>query len=218
MRIKRQLICKPDGSRFLGDEIHLRQGDMDGACGPYCLAMAMIGLGLSTREEITDAKYHGNSKIAKLIRTIELFRGEYFFRNGTDREHLNDAIRLAFDRDVELLYQKKGLRGKHFRDYMNIFVKDDADLVWPVILGIDFGKNAECGHWVLVVGYEHNPDGQSCYLVLDPGAEKPRQNECWNARLEEKGTGSPLPYIMTPNQGDSYRVGIFDALGFVPRQ
>ncbi|MBG7352627.1 hypothetical protein GHU86_12690, partial [Pseudomonas aeruginosa] len=35
-----------DGSGGLcnvhGDKVHLRQGDMDGACGPYCLVMAML--------------------------------------------------------------------------------------------------------------------------------------------------------------------------------
>jgi hypothetical protein len=31
------------------EAVHLRQGDMDGACGPYALVMAMIAMGLAKR-------------------------------------------------------------------------------------------------------------------------------------------------------------------------
>jgi hypothetical protein len=217
MKINRQVIRKPDGTRFLDDEIHLRQGDMDGACGPYCLAMAMIAMGLITRQEVTEGNYHGNSKIAKMIRYLEQSSGKHFFRKGTDRKHLHDAIKEAFKRDIELLYLDKNLQGKYFRDFMNIFIKDDADFVLPVILGVDFGKNTEWAHWVLVVGYEQNHAATASYLLLDSGADKPRKGECWNARLEEKGSGSPLPYVLTPNRGQAYRVSIFDALGFIPK-
>jgi hypothetical protein len=27
------------------DKVHFRQGDMDGACGPYCIAMSLLVLG-----------------------------------------------------------------------------------------------------------------------------------------------------------------------------
>ena len=33
--------------------LHLRQGDIDGACGPCCLFMALIICGVAKREEIT---------------------------------------------------------------------------------------------------------------------------------------------------------------------
>eukprot|EP01031_Cornospumella_fuschlensis_P053478 gene53478-65328_t len=47
MRIKLieglQWSTEPGGSGGLcnkrGEKVHLRQGDMDGACGPYCLVM-----------------------------------------------------------------------------------------------------------------------------------------------------------------------------------
>lgn len=44
-----------DGSGGLcnvhGDKVHLRQGDMDGACGPYCLVMAMLVRGQLRRRQ-----------------------------------------------------------------------------------------------------------------------------------------------------------------------
>lgn len=33
------------------DYVHLRQGEMDGACGPYCVAMTLIALGVMSREQ-----------------------------------------------------------------------------------------------------------------------------------------------------------------------
>lgn len=217
MKTNRQLIRKLDGSHFLGDEIHLRQGDMDGACGPYCLAMAMIALELTTKEEIITGRYHGNSKIAKLINSLEDFSGEYFFRNGANRKHLIESIKVAFNRNIDVHYHTQDVDGRDFRDFMNILVKKDVDFVCPVILGIDFGKNADWRHWVLAVGYEYNPNGPSSYLLLDPGAAKPRKGECWNAKLEEKGSGGPLPYKLTPNQGETYRIAMFDAIGLIPK-
>ena len=38
------------------NEVHLRQGDMDGACGPYCVAMALLMLGRMQRNEISPGK------------------------------------------------------------------------------------------------------------------------------------------------------------------
>lgn len=33
------------------DLIHLRQGEIDGACGPYCAVMTLITLGVMSREQ-----------------------------------------------------------------------------------------------------------------------------------------------------------------------
>lgn len=219
-RSTRKTIRKSDGTSFLHDEIHLRQGDLDGACGPYCLAMALISLELVDRETLISGSHHGNTKIAKLIRTLEERKGDYFFRNGTFNKDLDEAIKFSFGRDIEMEYFSKneanGLRGQDFRDFANFFVKDE-NIVLPVMLAITYGKNAPWAHWVLVVGHEATSDGKQRYLVLDPGSEKPRSGECWNATIEAEGSGSPLPYQFTPNRGESYRIGLLDAVGFLPR-
>ena len=44
-------VCRqgPCGQRQL---VHLRQSDLDGACGPHCLLMALQILGLASREPV----------------------------------------------------------------------------------------------------------------------------------------------------------------------
>ena len=38
-----------------GESVHRRQGDIDGACGPYCIVMAHLALGDMTGSEIEPA-------------------------------------------------------------------------------------------------------------------------------------------------------------------
>lgn len=40
------------------DLVHLRQGDRDGTCGPYCLYMALIAMGFIGRSDATDLSRH----------------------------------------------------------------------------------------------------------------------------------------------------------------
>jgi hypothetical protein len=213
-RVVRHTIRKDNGACFTGDEIFLRQGDLDGACGPYCLAMALIGLELTTKIELTGGYYHGNSKIARLIRNLEI-KNPYFFRAGTTKKDLEAAIQASFHKSVEVDYFKG--TGREFRDFANLFVKD-GDPVWPVILGMNFGKNADWGHWVLIIGHEQGINGESHYLILDPSGNPPKKNECWNAKIQAVGTGSPLPYQVTQSDGTEYRIALTDAVGFIPKQ
>ena len=118
--------------------------------------MALIGLELTTKTELTGGYYHGNSKIARLIRNLEI-KNPYFFRAGTTKKDLEVAIQASFHKNIEVSYFKG--TGREFRDFANIFVKD-GEPVWPVILGIDFGKNADYGHWVLIIGHEQGVNGK----------------------------------------------------------
>ena len=176
--------------------------------------MAMIALGLTTKEEISNGRYHGNSKVAKLIKNLERFRGAYFFRKGTNRKHLHAAIKVAFNRNIDMHYLEHLPAGSDFRSFMDIFV--NMNFVFPAIVGLDFGQNIMFKHWVLAVGCEYHTDGSSSYLLLDPGRAPPRKGECWNAKLEIKPFGESLPYKLIPNQGEPSCVAIFDVLGLLP--
>jgi hypothetical protein len=211
--IKRHVMRNPQGSAIDGASVHLRQGDLDGACGPYCLAMALIAFGLAERDELIAGRYHGNRRFAKFLRSLEQDKGRHLFRKGTTRDDFQKAIDQAFRRHVSLSYlSDHNAPSINFRDFTEWFLKSDAG-VSPVILAIDFGKENAGKHWVLVVGWEETEDGGSSFLVLDPGGSPPRQRECWNVKIRAEGTGSPLPYLATPNQGADYRVRFIDAIG-----
>lgn len=54
---------------FIGNEenlVALRQGDVDGACGPYSLLMALITQNVLSREEVTDLNIQdGRTRLGK---------------------------------------------------------------------------------------------------------------------------------------------------------
>lgn len=211
-RTTRNLILKADRMRFSGEEIHLRQGDMDGACGPYCVVMALIALGFVDREDVAGLDYHGNTKVAKLMSHLENSNGQHLFKGGTVPKHFKEAINVSFGKEVEVDYLNfDAVPGSSFRDLTHKFVNFDD--VRPVILGIDYGKVTPGRHWILVVGYEENVDGSTRFLILDPSADKPRNKQCWNATLDIIGSGSPLPYIMTTNH-EERRVALVSAAIF----
>lgn len=199
------------GEPFNGSDIHLRQGEMDGACGPYCLAMALIALGLADKETLTSGSYHGNTNIARLIKSIENHRGRYFFRNGTEKIDFEMAIKNSFKNgQIDVQYLDESAAGQELRDLIYFSVANQN--VRPVIVGISFGASCNWGHWVLAVGLEKKTNDEEYVLLLDPGAAPPRSGECWNAKMKVFGSGGPLPYVVTPNRGKPYRIALIDAV------
>ena len=65
-----------DGSGGLcnvhGDKVHLRQGDMDGACGPYCLVMAMLVRGQLRRRQAKGLeRVDSRSRYGRLMKALD---------------------------------------------------------------------------------------------------------------------------------------------------
>lgn len=169
----------PDGKEQL---VHLAQGALDGACGPYCLFMALLILGVVRRDEIMVGSSDGDN-IERLFK--RLHRYGPFFRQGTDvtqlKKHLTEFAR-------HLRVEATESFGTELRAWMEGHVRDDH----PVILGIRWGSGA---HWVLVVGleYESETDQLCRILVLDPGDPAPTVS-AWNGVVDARGSGGIYPY------------------------
>lgn len=205
------IIRDSGGNHFDGADIFLRQGDLDGACGPYCVVMALIALGHTTYEEITNGGYHGNSKVGKFVRHIEQRAGAYFYRRGTSLRALSKSLVNTFGSHIAVsaIYGQNVL-GSDVRQFLN--QSFSAGQAIPVILRITYGTQCAWDHWVVVVGLESHSGGEAFYLILDPSGTPPRGGECWNAKIEANGTGSSLPYKVIPNRGDEYRVQFVEAI------
>jgi hypothetical protein len=171
--------------------LHLRQGDIDGACGPYCLFMALMICGAARREEITGSpnNIHGNTRLAKAFKLMEEYSA--LFKHGTQMEDLEHFVNKTYKKKVktELCLD----RGVSLRPFIEKHIK----LNHPVILGLDWGGND--GHWVLVIGLEYLVDdsGQETlwrFLVLDP--MEPASKVCaWNSVIEATGSGGKYPFV-----------------------
>ncbi len=196
MRLKLTILHN-NGKKIRGRDVHLRQGDADGACGPYCILMALIAAGIETRDRIISlSRSHGNSNFEKLMGKFDNKSGR-FFADGTMRTDLVEF--LSHYRKI----QTASIHGGSSK--VRTFLVDHIKQNHPVILGLP-------SHWVLATGISETHDNQLVSIyALDPGREP--LNKAWNLEIEGGGTGSPKPFLVLT---DGSKVAFDDAFALWP--
>ena len=156
------LMCKkPSGRSF--QKAHFKQGDLDGACGAYSVAMVLNILGVFEAEEICSDKL------------IKALNEEGLYREGLTSEKIQKILSANYGSRVALQLAKK-VSGHDIADIAKNWIDNEI----PVILGL-VGKNF--AHWVVAVGYiEDENKVISDILTLDPGSESPKY-ALWNGIL-----------------------------------
>ena len=168
-----------------GTELAFRQGDLDGACGPYAAMTAMVAAGLLTRQEAKKVWAERPDRRTKFARAIDGIPA--FVQGGIDGDQITELIRAV----------EKNVRGKTTCILSDSL--DDKNLVMssrslipivksaldnyekPVILKLDWAGGG--AHWVVAIGYEaEDDDVVSHLLVLDPGFDISR-TKIWNGLL-----------------------------------
>ncbi len=158
--------------------VHLRQGDMDGACGPYCIVMALMALGLMTRRQVENMdQFDGREKPGRFRDGLKRFGA--LISEGTDSK---DLLWLTdFFKTENLRAKPASGKTKDVFEAVNNAV-DSGEL--PIICLRWEGGGA---HWLLVIGYQGvERDGafvETHLLCLDPGQEAPVTG-LWNAVVE----------------------------------
>lgn len=181
MSVSRWLMVSPNGPETCADNadlVHLRQGDADGACGPYALMMGLLTLGVLERSEITEMNaWDGRSREGK-FRNAMVAHGA-LISSGTTGE---DLARLAQH------FRGSGIEAEHVAGSKKNLVKlilKALDSEGIPLIGVSWSKHS--GHWMMVVGhqgYEHEGQYQLTHLLcLDPATEAPRTS-LWNAVIE----------------------------------
>ncbi|QKE41989.1 MAG: hypothetical protein HO274_12280 [Ferrovum myxofaciens] len=166
-----------------GCPVHLRQGDMDGACGPYCIAMALLTLGRLERDHIKPVK-----KI-----DYRTHQGKFFKTIGTF-----DPMVISGTSGGKLL---KLLEAHNLAEGTMISGTDNDKKLFPEItralqenhpVAIDIkSSNDVVDHWTLAIGFN-----DTHLFLLDPGYEL-QTSKFWNATLSK---------IPTPTEKDfAYR-------------
>jgi len=180
MTVSPLLIVSPQGPKASSTKemVHLRQGDLDGACGPYCLFMALIALGLLNRHEATHmSEWDGRSREGKLREALKDFGS--LISNGT---YGSDLVLLTD------FFKVKRLSAKHVqgskKHVFQVAAEAIAENRLPVI-GVRWSGGGS--HWLLVIGFQGvEQDGElqlTHLLCLDPGHEAPKTS-LWNAVIE----------------------------------
>lgn len=203
------VTCAHDGA---DERIHLRQGGLDGACGPYSVVMALITLGVLRYSEATNMyKWDGRSREGRFRDELKNFGA--LVSEGTNGHALVKLADVFKSQDVSAEY----LRGSK-KDIVET-VKEAIDHCNAPIIGVAWAGGS--GHWMMVVGYQgYEDDGQfqlTHLLCLDPASETPKTS-LWNAVIsvyedDGKSVGSgPLPSIYWGQDGVDSSCRIDDAV------
>ena len=150
-------------------EIHLRQGSADGACGAYSVMMTLLILGQLDYEQVTAlSRLDRRTRPGRLQTGLEKYPG--LFQQGLDGHDIsvllhnfNQVLATEEEKQPENCWQ---------------FILDHLEQDHPVIIGL------QCdgfGHWMVIVGTETDTKGKvTRLLALDSTANAP--DVCpWNA-------------------------------------
>ena len=197
--------------------VALRQGSLDGACGPYALMMALVvsgGMSFDEAVNIWSHQPHGNSRLARQQAKLGAL-----VQNGVNAENLQElfqAIRrraspsLLDDIQLEVIANDNEILSgiELLREICNHI---DATGM-PVILGMDWAARDGGGaHWVVAVGYEGGEREIKHIVLLDPAAET-ETTSLWNAVLTGPVQRGKRPYLTWDNSHEPQQCSIPIAL------
>ena len=183
--------------------LHKRQGDMDGACAVYSLAMAMLCIGVVTSEDLQI--YNSADKRTRKGKLLSHFLEE----QGLVRKGYSFVTMAREIRESNLNINAIRKNPKEHVDVVNE-IADFLDKDNPVIISTEFDNGA---HALLAIGYEtEDNDKITKILCLDPSEEAPLYTY-WSCIIDVSRTGVKLDYpfaYITSTQ--SYKVALGDIL------
>lgn len=155
-------------------KIHLRQGDMDGACAVYSMMMCLIMIKAITPNDVHPDNEHPNGRESKgrLINHFLNYQG--MIRTGYELDKLKEELEHVFKSKVQVIYKDEDVLS-------NILLAIDKDI--PVEIGIDYKRKG--GHAIAVIGYKVEKDS-TLLFCLDP-AFPLQEGTYWNNVLIVKG-------------------------------
>ena len=202
-----------------GTELGFRQGELDGACGPYAVMTAMVAGGLISRQHAKDAWNQmpdGRTKFARAIKDLPPL-----VQDGTNSAQLIELITSIED----FTYHRVRSRPRVLADANNLTIRGRALLPlvaealatsdMPVILRLDWERSDGDPHWVVAIGYEESKRGVADHLlVIDPGFDL-APVQLWNGvlscRVAKRGT-KPYLYWTGCRQDDESPCQIGEAI------
>ena len=185
--------------------VHIRQGELDGACGQHCLLMALTILGVQSRGA-WDAIL---SRTSGPYQALAIVMKANFF----SRMFLNDIAACVDAAPTEISYVACRERSKRSARHVERFCL--KQLREGALVIVTTAKSPQVwGHWTLMIGWEEEQIsvgatrdvlGQErlkaaiarALLCLDPGAPAPTIHT-YNARLEltsRKGELQKYQYV-----------------------
>ena len=157
---------------------HLRQGDLDGACGVYSMMMCLIIEKIIKREVVTDVSpsLKRNTSDGRLVR--KFLENQGMIVNGYELEPLVADLQNAFKKKVNAVY----IGDDNILEAIIEQLNDNH----PVEIG--FSRLKTYGHFVVAIGYMKDNNYVHLYC-LDPGYPM-EKGQMWNNVLRIDTTSS----------------------------
>lgn len=202
-----------------GEAVHLRQGELDGACTVYSLMMGLIAAGKVSRKDICNLDIinavDGRKGLGRLVR-------EFFYkiprtkddpetillRYGYTLEDIQNKLAHAYGGYVRTWYASSGRDDDHRKELLKTknekgsaylgkedlleFIASEIDKNWPVEIAFRFRGG---GHAVLAVGYERKNDILTSIYCLDPAYDAPF-DDCYNVEIKLSKNGRRIQHHM----------------------
>ena len=192
-----------------GKAIHLRQGDLDGACAVYSIMMGLVAAKKVRKNDLMDLhiferdnRPDGRTSFARLIK-------EFFYkipkskddpetvllRNGYSLEQIQYKLCHAYSKEVTTWYASCCEHADE-EAYLNKFelldfIAGEIDKCRPVVIGCSFRGRG--GHALLAVGYERSSGELLRLFCLDPGYDCPKRGK-YNAVISLIHNGKRTQY------------------------
>ena len=214
IKIIEQLLIDVDGVKAKTKNgkyqtVHLRQGNLDGACSVYSTMMNLILIGAV---KFSDIRLSGNNYDKRY--GIERLKKEFFDLKGLHREG-NYFYHEEFDNIKEMLQRSfsKHVSSTHIEgnaDEIIDKIHQNINNNQPLLISIAYKGSGS--HALVAVGVEINEQNQpNKILCLDPGCETPKFTS-WNSIIDLKPQGGKYTFRNITETGDCKYVQLQDVL------
>ena len=180
------------------EKVFLKQGDMDGACGPYSALMSLIICGAVKRKAIVSLNNTG--KLKGFFNEFNDFTP--LIRNGITSTKLSSIVKKTFGDEVSF---KTKLKANE--DLLDILIKTLLNEN-PLLLMVDWKD--ESYHFVVAVGMEYELLEDETYeikkiFVLDPSGTEPKY-AYWNQTIivNKNDKKNPYKWLTSENNTKGY--------------
>lgn len=161
-----------------GQKVHIRQGEIDGACGPYSLIISLLIEGVITYDEVANLNSHdGRTRLGKFLDNLFMFGA--LVRKGTEYKDLS-WLGECFKNHPKGRVTTSYVSNTTLREKIDTAV-DALNESKPVIIGLTWQGGG--GHWCVAVGYEMKDRIVTKLFTLDPGFSYVA-NCYWNGIVE----------------------------------
>lgn len=205
IKVIESLELTHDGVR-LGNtqKVHLRQGELDGACAVYSLMMYLIILRIFTYNQVIDGNnIKRSTSKGRIIRKF-LEKQNGLVRKGLDfADDIRDGLQYVAKKIVDCKYIQT-------RQETIETLKECIDNNKPLMIGVDYNKID--GHALLAIGYETRNNKIKRVFCLDPGSDID-STSYWNAiiTLDEYANTKYRDSYVT-SDGTANKVMLVDAI------